>query len=86
MLAPSTTADCASSTQVPVLLTQSTYVDDRFDWRSLEARDDDLWTDIVTESIADADLKIVADTGCFPHLEAPSEVAGLLVRFADSLS
>jgi pimeloyl-ACP methyl ester carboxylesterase len=70
--------------RVPVLLLQSTDIDANRRQISMQPGMRTRYMDVVSELVADADVKIVANVGHFAMLEAPDEVSREINNFVNS--
>lgn len=75
-----------SRLNVPVLLLQSTWLDERFEWRQLEPGMHTPWTRLVCSKVSDCEFQVVPGVGHFLMIEAPEVVAGHLEAFLKRLS
>jgi pimeloyl-ACP methyl ester carboxylesterase len=71
--------------RVPVLMLQSTYIDDQFQRRSLKPGMTTPWTELVARQIPGARLVVVPDVGHFAQIEAPDMVSREIGAFAVAL-
>ncbi|MEY4138660.1 MAG: hypothetical protein RLZZ371_842 [Pseudomonadota bacterium] len=72
--------------RVPVLLLQSTDIDVNRRQISMQPGMRTRYMDVVSELVADADVKVVAGVGHFAALEAPEEVSREIERFVKRVS
>ena len=63
-----------SRLNMPVLLIQSTHLDENFTWRSLQPGMSTPWTRLVLSEVPRARLQIVTGRGHFVQIEAAAEV------------
>lgn len=69
------------SLQVPVLILQSTHVDDAGIRRPLLLAHESLWIQLVTSHARNVDVEIIGHAGHFPHLDQPEIVNAAIERF-----
>jgi pimeloyl-ACP methyl ester carboxylesterase len=70
---------------VPVLLLQSTYFDAAFQRYSLTPGMTTPWTELVARQVPNAQLRVIAGSGHFPHVEAPQIVNDSILEFVQRL-
>lgn len=79
-------ADAAlESLAAPLLVLQSTYINERRERRSLEAGDTTPWLDLIRERVPRARIEVLPGIGHFSMLEAPDSVNGHIRAFIDGL-
>jgi pimeloyl-ACP methyl ester carboxylesterase len=72
--------------RVPILLLQSTARDESNHWRALKPGMTTPWTELVTQSVEDVELRIVPGVGHFLQIEAPHAVNEEIALFVDRVS
>jgi pimeloyl-ACP methyl ester carboxylesterase len=70
---------------VPVLLLQSTYFDAAFQRYSLTPGMTTPWTELMARQVPAAQLRVIAGSGHFPHVEAPQIVNDSILEFVQRL-
>jgi pimeloyl-ACP methyl ester carboxylesterase len=76
-------AEILAGIKVPVLLLQSSSIDERFQRISLVPGMRTPWTAMVARTVPHHALRIVEGVGHFPHLEAPEAVSAHIAQFMD---
>lgn len=71
---------------VPVLLLQSTYLDERFEWHRLEAGMTTAWIRTVLDRVPGAEFRLIPGAGHFAQIDAAAQVSECIGIFAGSLS
>jgi pimeloyl-ACP methyl ester carboxylesterase len=71
------------SVRVPILLLQSTARDENNQWRALRPGMTTPWTELVTQSAKDVELRIIPDVGHFLQIEAPDAVNEEIALFVE---
>lgn len=71
--------------RVPVVVIQSTHIDESRQRVSLSAGDNTPWTQLVAERVAAARVEIIPGIGHFTMLEAPGEVSSSIARLCAGL-
>jgi pimeloyl-ACP methyl ester carboxylesterase len=74
-----------ATVKVPILLLQSTHIDDTLQWKSMEIGTSNAWTDLVTQAVHGTEVTIVPQIGHFLQIEAPESVNREISRFAAGL-
>jgi pimeloyl-ACP methyl ester carboxylesterase len=69
--------------RVPVLLLQSTYLDEQFQWHPLTPGMTTPWTEAVTRGVREAKLEVIPGAGHFLQLEAAPSVNACIGAFAE---
>jgi len=72
--------------RVPVLLLQSTYLDEQMTWHSLRHGMSTPWIELVTRLVADTRVHIIEGVGHFSPIEAAQTVSSHILDFAHSLA
>jgi pimeloyl-ACP methyl ester carboxylesterase len=70
---------------IPVLMLQSSYVDEAFVRCSLRAGMGTPWTELVKIRVPSTELRIIEGVGHFPQLEAATAVTESIERFVRRL-
>ena len=70
---------------MPVLLIQSTYLDESFRWHNLQPGMSTPWTRLVMREVPRAQLQIVSGPGHFAHIEAADRVNQHIRNFVEGL-
>lgn len=76
------TTKSLTDVKIPVMMLQSSHVDETFARRSLLPGMSTPWTELVTRLIPRAKLLIIEGAGHFPHIEAAPAVNAGIERFA----
>lgn len=79
------TASQLARLNVPVLLLQGTYLDERFEWHRLESGMTTPWIATVLEHVPRATFQRVENTGHFAQVEAAEAVSECIGSFVGSL-
>jgi pimeloyl-ACP methyl ester carboxylesterase len=74
-----------ATVDVPILLLQSTHIDETLQWKSMQTGTTNAWTDLVTQSVSAAKVSILPGIGHFLQIEAPDQVNQEISRFAAEL-
>lgn len=78
-------AQVLASIDVPLLLLQSTYLDENFQRRSLKPGMTTPWMDLVMQKVPSAELRYVPNAGHFAQIDAAPLVNDLIGEFAGRL-
>jgi pimeloyl-ACP methyl ester carboxylesterase len=78
-------AQVLTSVNVPLLLLQSTYLDDKFQRRSLEPGMTTPWMDLVRRKVPGAEVRYVPNAGHFAQIDSATLVNDLIGEFAGRL-
>lgn len=74
-----------SRLRAPVLMVQSTCLDENFRWHGMRPGVTAPWTELVMSKVADAELRIVSGAGHFAMIESPQIVTGYIVDFLNRI-
>ena len=80
------TLDALAAVRCPLLVVQSTYLDNERRRRPLAAGQTSPWLDLVRERAPHARIEVIAGSGHFPMLDRPAEFNALIADFAAGLS
>ena len=78
-------SDALASIQVPTLVVQTTYSNERRERRSIQQGQDTPYLRFVRDRVPHARIEIIEDTGHFPQLDEPARLNALLDAFLADL-